>query len=149
MRDNGSVGFVTPVVGSSALFPIVQKIIIHTFIHANLSLNLHEAGVKQLICSYVFRPKPSIQVCSFLKKNQKHWLCEASNRWTCFVLFKKRTKNLSSARRQIVGLVLFFLKKEPKTLALRGFNSLNLLLFFKELTSTGSARLKNVDPYGI
>jgi hypothetical protein len=35
-------------------------------------------------------------------------------------------------------IFLFFLKKEPKTLALRGFNSLNLLLFFKELKSTGS-----------
>jgi hypothetical protein len=52
------------------------------------------------------------------------------------VLFKKRTKNISSARLAIsakmilvLGLVshvafvpvLFFLKKEPKTLALRGW----------------------------
>jgi hypothetical protein len=41
------------------------------------------------------------------------------------VLFLKRTTHLEKYRRTKVS-GMFFLKKEPKTLALRGFNSLSL-----------------------
>jgi hypothetical protein len=46
----------------------------------------------------------------------------------------KRAKNISS-----MGSVLFFLKKEPKTLALRGFNNGNRC-FLKKTSNISFAR---------
>jgi hypothetical protein len=75
--------------------------------------------------------------------------CEAEQRFLLLFLEKEEIPKTYLAYvhlKLIVDITLFFLKKEPKTLALRGFNSLSLLLFFKELKITGFAGLEIVDP---